>query len=379
MSAIMRLAAVGFFSISAVLGLTAEVAGQVREPQRPEIRGVIAKVDTASATITVAIGGGRETAAEEKTYSLAKNVEVAIGGGFTTRLGGVCAEGKLADLTAGIMVSLALAADQKTVDSILAEEPLVRGLIKKIDAAAKTLTISQTMGREQEPDDKTFTLAPQAEIAVDDGRGRPYSLKEGKLEDLAPGALVTLRLSLDKREIRGVLAEGSTLSGIIKSLDPAKSILTLILPPVRGEEAAQEKTLPLAGDAVVLLDDGKGRRLSLREGKLADAPLGALATVKLAADQTFVMHLRIEGPTLTGLLKAVDPVKNTITIAIPKNRIEADEKTLVLAKDARIVSDGVETKLANLKVGDNGLLLQLRLSIDQKMVQAVRAGQPQRR
>ena len=41
--------------------------------------------------------------------------------------------------------------------------------------------------------------------------------------------------------------------------------------------------------------------------------------------------------------------------------------------------DGVESPLANLKVGENGTALQLRLSLDQKTVQQVQARQVQPR
>jgi hypothetical protein len=88
------------------------------------------------------------------------------------------------------------------------------------------------------------------------------------------------------------------------------------------------------------------------------------------------MSLRAEGPTLFGLLKGVDGGKGTITIAIPRSRDEADEKTLPVAKDARVTFDGNVAKLADLKPGDNGPFVQLRLTLDQKTVQNVTARQP---
>ena len=44
-------------------------------------------------------------------------------------------------------------------------------------------------------------------------------------------------------------------------------------------------------------------------------------------------------------------------------------------KDARIMIDGAESTLADLKIGDNPPLVQLRLGLDQKTVQAVNAHQ----
>ena len=92
------------------------------------------------------------------------------------------------------------------------------------------------------------------------------------------------------------------------------------------------------------------------------------------------MLLRVEGQIVSGLLKTVDTDKQTITIAIPTGRREPpEEKTFSLAKDARIVHDGNPTTLANLRATDNGPMIQLRLSLDQSMVQSVVSQQIQPR
>jgi hypothetical protein len=131
--------------------------------------------------------------------------------------------------------------------------------------------------------------------------------------------------------------------------------------------------LTVSKDAIVLLDDGKGRRLSLKEVKLEEVPVGAAAAVRLSLDQASVMSLRAEGPFLIGLLKAVDPDKGIIVIAIPQGRDNPQEKSLTVAKDARIAIDGSEAKLKDLKVSDNGPVIQLRLSLDQKTVLVITA------
>jgi hypothetical protein len=179
--------------------------------------------------------------------------------------------------------------------------------------------------------------------------------------------------------VHGVLAEGSTINGVIKELNADKRMLTIMVRPPRGDDAGEERTLSVAKEAVILLDDGKGRLLSLKQVKLADVPVGSSVVVKLAVDQSFVMMLRAEGPALFGLLKGVDADKGMITIAISKGRDDADEKTLPLAKDARVTLDGKETKLGDLKVEENGPIIQLRLTLDQKMVQSVSAHQPRPR
>jgi hypothetical protein len=75
-----------------------------------------------------------------------------------------------------------------------------------------------------------------------------------------------------------------------------------------------------------------------------------------------------------------DPDKGAISYLIPKGRgEEPEEKTLAVAKDARVTLDGAETKLGSLKGGENAPLVQLRLSLDQKTVQAVAAWTPKPR
>jgi RNA polymerase sigma factor (sigma-70 family) len=351
--------------------------------QRQEVRGLVKSVDVKAATISVTIGGGRGADPVDKTYALAKDVEVAVGSSGGARFSGATGllkEGKLADLTEGLGVSLLLSADQKTVESILAEEPTVHGLLKAVDAKQNKLTISSPKrGRDADAEEHTYSVAANAEIALDNGRGLRHSLREGQLGDLSAGAIVTLRLSLDRQQVLGVLAEGATLSGLLKAIDPDKRTLTVTSGAGRGE-AVEEQTVTIARDALVVVDDGKGRLLSRKEARLADVPVGAAVALKFSADQTVVMAVRAEGATLFGVLKGVDPAKETITISMPRGRGEdADEKTVVVVRDARITLDGKEVKLADLKAGDTPPHIHLRLTLDQKAAQSVTAGQAERR
>ena len=72
----------------------------------------------------------------------------------------------------------------------------------------------------------------------------------------------------------------------------------------------------------------------------------------------------------------MDSANGTVTVATRVGRGEnPEEKTLPVAKDARIVLDGNESKLADIKVFDNGPFAMLRLSLDQKSVQSIQTGQ----
>jgi hypothetical protein len=370
----------GLMVAAVTLAAQPQLNGQGREAIRAEIRAVVKSVDVGAGTIAVSTGGGRETPAAEQTYALAKNVEVAVGS-YIGRGLGLFKEGKIAELAAGHTVLLSLSANQKSVESILVEAPVLRGVLKAVDAKQRTLTITQPpTGREQAAEEKSFTVPMNAEVAIDDGRGRRFSIREGKLDELVGGSLVILSLSLDKTQVQSILAEGATLSGVIKSVDAGKNSVTLLVRPARGDEAAEERTLRVAAEGVVIVDDGKGRRLSLKEAKLADVPIGGVAMVKLSVDQNFAMLLRVEGPTEAGMLKSVNADKGTITIAIPKGRGEdPEEKTFTLAKDVRVMLDGSTSKLDNLKAGENGPMIQLRLSLDRQIVQTVLAWQPRPR
>ncbi len=374
----------GLLVTAALLALGSQAHSQEgpRGPAAPEVRGLVKSVDAAAGTITIKTGFSRDRQPVEATYSLAKDVEVALGGAFGRFGGGVVAkEGKLGDLAEGTIVALTLATDKKTVESIGAEEPTARGKLKAVDANKNTLTITLApTSREQAAgEEKTYSLAKDAEIAADDGRGSRLSIKEAKLADLAEGAIISLRLSIDKKLVHGVLAEGPSHFGTVKELDAGKKTLTLVIRPPRGDDAGEEMTLNVPEDAVVLLDDGRGRRLSVKRGKLADVPAKSSAMVRLTADGQFAALIRAQGPMLFGQLKAVDPAKGTITIAIPKGRGEdPEEKTLSLAKNAWINIDGNPAKTADLKVEENAFV-QVRLSLDQKMVQGIMARKATRR
>jgi RNA polymerase sigma factor (sigma-70 family) len=344
-------------------------------PMHPQVRAVVKSVDTGANTITVTIATrDRETPPADKTFTLSKNAEVGVGSGG--RGSGLLKEGKLGDLTAGVWVTLILSADEKTVEAVLAENPTVRGLLKEFDTGKNTVTITRSVGgrgrgEEATEEVKTYALAPRAEIGIDDGRGRRFSIREGKLDDLSAGAIVILTLTIDQKQVQSLIAEGPTISGLAKAVNADKSSVVLAIPQRGGD--AEEMTKAVAQNAVILLDDGKGRRFSLKEGKLADVPAGAAISVKLSPDQTQIMTLRAEGATTGGRVKAVDPKNNLITIEIQSGRREnPEEKTLPLAKDVRVVIDGNEAKLTDIKNGED--LVQLRLSLDQKEVQSIHIG-----
>jgi RNA polymerase sigma factor (sigma-70 family) len=353
--------------------------GDGRAVVLPEVRGTVKAVDAARGTITVMVGDGRRESVE-KTFPVSKTAEVAVGGGARGSRG-ILREGKLADLAPGTLVLLQLDAEQKTVESILAEGATVRGVIKAVDADKKTVTLTmpghQARGRGEEappPEEKTFILGPKTEIGVDDGQDRMFSLKAVKLVDLPVGALATVKLSVDGKQVQTLVAEGSTASGTLKAVHAGQ--ITLTTRVGRGDVGDENKTFDVAPETVILFDDGRGRRLSVKEGKLDDLPPGALVRLKLAPDQKTVTSLLAEGPSVQGAVKAVDTAKRTITVVTRRARdgSPVEDKTYAVARDARVVIDGKEGKLADVKAEENGPLVGLKLSLDQKVVQSITVG-----
>lgn len=347
-------------------------------PARTDVRGVVKSVDATAGTITLAAGGGRGEPTAEKTYKVAADAEVAVDPGTGRR--GVLQAAKLADLAAGTPVVLTLTADEKAVDGIVAEPVSVRGTLKAVDLEKRAITVTTFAGRGREAppaeEEKTYAVPADAEIGVDDGKGRRFSVKEGKLADLAVGSLVTLRLSPDQKKAAGVVAEGPTLFGAVKAIDAGKKTITLSTNGGRGGEGAEDKELALAADAAILLDDGRGRRLSMREAALADVPVGSVVSARLSADQKGVTWLRAEGPSLGAMLKGVDAAKGTVTVATRVARGDnPEEKTYTVAKGVRVTVDGKDGTLADLKPGD-GTFVMLRMSLDQKAVQAIMVMRP---
>jgi RNA polymerase sigma factor (sigma-70 family) len=364
----------------------AEVRPAVRGDRvaRAEVRGVLKALDADKGTITVAVGEGRGESVD-KTFTVAKNAEVGVNAGFGRR--GAFREAKLADLAPGVQVALQLSEDEKTVECLLAEGPTIRGIIKAVNAEKGTLTVTTVVRptrRDEAAEEKeqTWTLAKGAEVAVDDGRGKTFSLKEVKLVDLPVGAQATVRLSTDLQHVLFVQAEGPVVQGIVKAVNAGKRQIQLTTRGTgRGEDAGEEKTITVSQTADVLLDNGKGRRFSLKEGKLEDVPAGAIASVKLAADQATATVVQVQGPSAYGAVKAVQADKGTITLITRAGRGDtpAEEKTYTVARDARIVIDGKDSKLADVKAAENGPPVMLRLSLDQKVVNSITAGEGVRR
>src|SRR5262249_37473804 len=163
-------------------------------------------------------------------------------------------------------------------------------------------------------------VTPKTEIGADDGLGRLFALKAVKLADLPVGANATLKLSVDGKQVQTVVAEGSSAGGTVKSVDANKKQITLTTREARRDNAGEEKTFDVAGEAEIVFDDGRGRLFSAKEGTLADVPAGSVVALRLTPDQRTALIVRAEGPNVSGAVKGVDAAKGTITLVTRRGR-----------------------------------------------------------
>jgi RNA polymerase sigma factor (sigma-70 family) len=326
----------------------------------PTIQGTLKAADAATGTITASVALKKGEPAADKTFAVAKNAKLFIDDGKVQDKSKPAKQPGLADLPANAVVYLKLSADRKIVGSVRAEGQTVTGLVKAVDGAKNTITITISVKGEPQVDriDRTFAVAKAAQVFIDDGKPKDKTKPADArgIADVPSGAQVTLRLSLDGQSVVAIVAEGSSIHGTVKAVDVAKNTLTL------HDKVLGEKTYSIMNDAAVFLD-GKGEAK-----RLADVPVGAEIDLKLLADQKTVCQIWAYGPTVTGSV-AGNAGNDSITL-----RGKEGDKTFAVARDARIVLD--DTTAGKLTDLIDGTVAQLRLSADQTTVLEVRAEGP---
>jgi hypothetical protein len=146
--------------------------------------------------------------------------------------------------------------------------------------------------------------------------------------------------AIAQRAQRPQAKAGVTVSGKLEAVDADKNSVTLAT--FKRGEGKTEKTYAVAKDAKIIRDGN--------DAKLSDLKQGSQATLKLSEDQKTVVAINAGTQPVSAPLKAVDASKNTITVTVG-NRIAKEDKTYQVLKDAKILIDGKEGKLSDLKVG----------------------------
>jgi RNA polymerase sigma factor (sigma-70 family) len=296
--------------------------------------GRVTVVDAGKNTITVT---GHP---DERTFAVPADTNILIDG----------KPGTLADIPVGAELhALNLRVDQQTALNINVVGPGYHHvLVRAVDAQMGTITLD-----DQAPTDvagKTCAVAADAPIEID---GRP-----GKLAGIPPGAFVNIGLSVDRQTIRNLQAEGPALGdcggSVVTAVDVEKATITFA---DKAAAAVAGKTFAVAKNAFITIDG--------TPGKLTDLPTGSYVNVTLTVDGQAVRSLGAQGPRASGVVKAVDAGKGTVTV---------DDATYPVAKDAIVVIDGKQRPLAELPVGAE---VSLNLRVDHRTVGMIQTKAPQ--
>jgi RNA polymerase sigma factor (sigma-70 family) len=334
---------------------------------RTEVSGEVKAVNASKRTILVHLC---KAFPGEKTFALARGAKIFLDDGTGDRLG--FDEGKLSDLTEGTPVTLRLSADQK-VTRVWAEGPTIQGTLKAADAGKGTITATVAMTKGKPATDKTFAVAKNARLFIDDGQlpDKSKPTKQPGLADLPANAVVFLKLSADRKVVGSIRAEGQSVTGLLKAVDRVKHTITLTI-SAKGQPDAV-RPFRVAKTAAVFIDDGKlkDKAKPADAQRVADLPVGAQVTLRLSLNGRSVVAIRAEGGEVHGTVKAVDAAKSTITL---HDKVQK-KKSYRVTKDAVVFLDGKGEvkKLADVPVG---AVVDLKLLVDQKTAREIRASGP---
>src|SRR5262245_13165568 len=229
----------------------------------PSSHGSLKSFDAAKGTIIVADKLG------EKVLNLAKGVSISIDG----------KPAKLADVPADAQVTLQLSPDQTEVVAIHAEGPGVEGPLSG-NAGVQSLTVSSKLG------DESYSLPAEPKVLIVYG-GK--NTREGKLDDLIDGTVVSFKLSADRKGILGpITAKGPSYHGIVKVVDATGGNVTLLIGSKNGE-GGEEKTFKL-GKETKVLTEALGA-----EQKLADVKVDQEVALRLSIDQKTIDTITLPG------------------------------------------------------------------------------------
>jgi hypothetical protein len=228
-----------------------------------QVEGVLKVVDATKNRITITtttkdVQSGQKNV-QEKAFDVAPDARIVLAGPGKDS-GKVV---KLTDLKEGMRLVVSLSQDKKTASGIQAAEKqqLVEGAIKAVDAAQNTITVANKDKQTGQKQEATFPVAADARI-VRTGHAKGNE-KAAKLGDLKEGMRLVLRLSPDNKAVVGIQVAAPTATGVIKSVDAARSSVTVTL---GAKDNAKDITYEVEKKAPVLIDGKEGKLADLKEG-----------------------------------------------------------------------------------------------------------------
>lgn len=298
----------------------------------PRFGGKVAAVDAKEGTITLAIKGDGGLA--EKVVKVPAGAKVLIDG----------KEAKLADVPKGSIAGFMATAAKEGVPPDITEVRVtgasVGGTVKSVDASGITL--------DSEKAPQAFKLTADTKVSVGGKDAKPTDLKAGDRVNItlsADGASA-LAISGGAKGEGGDKPEGKPgvkvqkFGGRVASVDASARTITL----ASKGEGGKEVVVKVTADAKVTVDG--------KDAKLGDVARGVTVTLTIASAKDGqlreVNEVVVAGITFGGTVKQVDTTSVTIGS-------EKSDRVLKLAPGAKVVINGKEAKLTDLKVGDRAM------------------------
>jgi RNA polymerase sigma factor (sigma-70 family) len=178
-----------------------------------------------------------------------------------------------------------------------------------------------------------------------------YEIVEGKKDRIMKGNAIRLE---------GI---GVQVRGIIQSRNSGKNSITtkLIHNGFSGDFVADTETeVNVAKDVQVKIDD--------KAATFDDLKPNMKVTLQKSAVKELVLGIKAYGAKVDGVLKSVDAEKNTVSVNILNAQMTAEQVSV--AKDAKVVIDGKEGKLSDLKTGMR-VTLQMSAEPEQSLIVGV--------
>ena len=170
----------------------------------------------------------------------------------------------------------------------------------------------------------------------------------------------------DKKE------RGPMVQGVVKSVDAGKNMISVAVRKDPAKKEVEEKSFAVAGDARVIFEDNLTKTDKPPMGTLAGLSEGTQVTLELSADKKTVVAISARGPGIHGHIKSANAEKKTVIVST-KEAGGLVEKTLTLAKGARIIKDdglgkkkGDAPKEGTFTDLTEGVSVHVQLSVDRK-------------
>jgi len=320
-------------NVNAVYNGTTGTTGEIKAETeaRVTVSGTIKAVNAAEGTVTIASQSGTET-----TLKIASNAKILVNGSLKTlaELKGMIGTDATVTYSQQTMLAREINASGQVSGSASAS---VSGVIKAVNPAQGTVTITTGSGKEV-----VLNVTSASSIVADGQVSALVSLatKIGAQVNASYNSQTNAVSSLDvKGQASG--SASATVSGTLKSVDVLKGTITV------ATQSGADMALKVTGDTKVTLNGATTDIATLA----ANVGIGTQIVANYNSQTSAVSSLDVKGQasgstsaTVSGTLKAVDAVQNTVTIATQSGA----NVVLKVTGDTKATLNGASTAIASL-------------------------------